>query len=191
VREANLVSDALPNPTRLEIGTVSIIAIQRGDRMGLRIRDSEAPARREFSWLHYFPYDPDWRLEGRFVRFEQPRKLRVPDVTGAFQEFESPGQVVFRAGGTERRLTVAIEPDVPDFFIMFHDETAGQSTYPAGRFLYVQQPADGERVTIDFNRAYTPPCGFTRFATCPLPPKENWLPIPIRAGELAPPNAHH
>lgn len=191
VQQTNLVTDAFPNPTRLELGSFSMIAIQRGERLGIRVRDAESAARREFKGLRYFPYDPRWRLEGRFVPSKQRRTLRVPDVTGAFQEFACPGEVVFTQDGIERRLSVAIEPDVPDFFIMFHDETAGLSTYPAGRFLYVTPPTSGDRVIIDFNRAYTPPCGFTRFATCPLPPQENWLPIAIRAGELPPADAHH
>ena len=84
---------------------------------------------------------------------------------------------------------VALEPDVLEFFVMFHDETAGESTYPAGRFLYVEKPGAGDRVIIDFNRAYTPPCGFTEFATCPLPPRQNWLPFAIKAGERAPTGA--
>ncbi len=190
VERVNLVTDASTNATRLQIGSVSIVVIQRGDRIGLRVRDSESAARRHFKGLRYFAYDRNWRLEGRFSPFREVRKLHVPDVTGSFQDFTSPGEIIFDAGGAERRLAVAVEPETPDFFVMFHDETAGDTTYPAGRFLYVEKPTNGDRVIIDFNRAYTPPCGFTEFATCPLPPRQNWLPFPIKAGELAPADIH-
>ena len=190
VQSVQLVTDASKNPTRLQIGTVNITVIERGERIGLRVRDAESAARRDFKEMRYLPYDPASRLEGRFSPFREPRKLHVPDVTGSFQDFSSPGEIVFSAHGSERRLAVAIEPDIPEFFVMFHDETAGDSTYPAGRFLYVEKPVSGDRVLIDFNRAYTPPCGFTEFATCPLPPRQNWLPFRIKAGELAPPNIH-
>ncbi len=188
IHSIQLTNDSTLHPTRLEIGQISIIAIQRGERLGLRIRNSQAKTRREFKGISLFPYDPKWRLAGRFVPYPEPRKMRVPDVTGSLQEFPSPGEIVFRVNGTEARLAVALEPDEPDFFILFHDQTAGSSTYPSGRFLYVSPPPAGDdRVTIDFNRAYTPPCGFTPFATCPIPPKQNWLPFPIEAGERKPP----
>ena len=186
VSRIELKTDAQPDPTRLQIGAVSIVAIQRGDRLGLRVRDPESAVRREFKGLHWFPYNPTWRLEGRFVPFAASEKLRVPDVTGAIQEFDCPGVIVFSAQGAEHRLVVAEETGESDFFVMFHDQTSGVTTYPAGRFLSVSKPVAAGRVVIDFNRAYTPPCGFTAFATCPIPPKQNWLKLAIKAGELTP-----
>lgn len=186
VSRIELKTDDQPDPTKLQIGVVSIVAIQRGDRLGLRVRDPEAAARREFKGLQWFPYNPTWRLKGRFVPFAVPKKLRVPDVTGATQEFVSPGVITFSAQGSEHRLTVAEEPGEADYFVMFHDETSGVSTYPAGRFLEVSKPDAAGQVTIDFNRAYTPPCGFTAFATCPIPPPQNWLKLAVKAGELKP-----
>ena len=189
VNRVELTTDAEPNPTRLQMGSASIVAIQRGDRVGLRVRDPESVARREFKGLHWFPYNPAWRLEGRFEPFVTPEKLRVPDVTGAIQEFNCPGVIVFSAQGSEHRLWVAEEAGDSEFFVMFRDETSGQSTYPAGRFISVSKPDAAGNVIIDFNRAYTPPCGFTAFATCPIPPKQNRLTLAIKAGELNP--AHH
>jgi len=186
VSRMELKTDAQPVPTRLQIGTVSMVTIQRGDRLGLRVRDPESAARREFKGLRWFPYDPAWRLAGQFVPFVVPEKLRVPDVTGATQEFDCPGGIVFLAQGSEQRLLVVEEPGESEFFVMFKDQTSGVSTYPAGRFLYVSKPDAAGRVIIDFNRAYTPPCGFTVFATCPLPPRPNWLPLSVKAGELRP-----
>jgi len=190
IQQVDIVTDTSTNPTRLKIGSISIVVIQRGERIGLRVRDSESPARRNFKGLPYFPYDPAWRLEGRFSAYPETQRLRVPDITGSFQNFPSPGEIIFNAGGSEWRLAVAIESDLPDYFVMFHDDTANDKTYPAGRFLYVEKPLSGDRVVIDFNRAYTPPCGFTEFATCPLPPRQNWLPFPIKAGELEPASIH-
>jgi uncharacterized protein (DUF1684 family) len=186
VTRVELTTDAQPDPTQLQIGLVSIVAVQRGDRLGLRVRDPDSSARREFKGLRWFPYNPTWRLEGKFLPFTSPEKLRVPDVIGATQEFDSPGVIVFSAQGGEHQLAVAQEPGDSDFFVMFRDETSGKSTYPAGRFLYVSKADAGENVVIDFNRAYTPPCGFTAFATCPLPPQQNWLQLAVKAGELNP-----
>jgi uncharacterized protein (DUF1684 family) len=191
IGRVDLQSDSVTNPTKLQLGAVTIIAIERGDRMGLRVRDPNSAARRNFKGLRCFPYDPAWRLEGKFVPFPDSRKLRVPDVTGAVQEFVSPGALVFTVQGAEYRLDVADEPGEEDFFVLFHDQSAGDTTYGSGRFLYVARPGPDGRVVIDFNRAYTPPCGFTDFATCPLPPRQNWLPFPVRAGELKPAGSHH
>jgi uncharacterized protein (DUF1684 family) len=186
VHELELVTDAEEKPTRLESGTASVIVIQRADRLGLRVRDTRAPARRAFRGLQSFPYDPSWRISGRFEPFAEPRTLRVPNVVGLTEEFASPGALVFEVAGQTHRLDVAVERGQTDYFVMFRDRTAGETTYGAGRFLHVKPPGPDATVTIDFNLAYTPPCGFTRFATCPLPPRQNRLPFAIRAGELKP-----
>jgi uncharacterized protein len=186
VQSAELQSDTHGAPTKLIIGTLSFVIIERGERIALRVRDPEAPARLEFRGLDYFPYDPAWRIVGRFERFAMPRTLRVQDVVGGTQEYPSPGAIIFPHGTVEHHLDVVEEPGEDEYFVIFHDRTAGKTTYEAGRFLYVAKPGADGRVTIDFNRAYTPPCGFTPFATCPLPPRQNWLPLSIRAGELKP-----
>lgn len=187
-----LLSDETTNrPTRLEIGQVSIIVIQRGERTGLRVRDVQSETRQHFKGIHWYPYNPAWRLEGQFVAYPAPKKLRVADVTGGVQEFVSPGELVFNFGGAEYRLAAADEPDTTEFFVLFKDQTAGKSTYQAGRFLQVERPTQDNRVLIDFNRAYTPPCGYTAFATCPLPPRQNWLPLSVHAGELKPEGHPH
>jgi hypothetical protein len=179
-------NDTEPVPTRLQIGNLTIVVIARGERLGLRVRDPEAPARVHFKGLTCFPYDPEWRVEGRLERFAEPKTLRVPDITGETQEFKSPGELVFTREHKEFRLQIAEEPGVSQYFIMFRDLTSGQRTYPSGRFLYVERADPAGHVVIDFNRAYTPPCGFTAFATCPLPPRQNWLPFAVQAGELKP-----
>ncbi|MDB6040061.1 MAG: hypothetical protein JWM99_3902 [Verrucomicrobiales bacterium] len=190
VSTLDLESDALLAPTKLQLGTLTIIVIERGERIGLRVRDPEAPARVNFQRLQYFPYDPAWRIEGRFEKASSGRKLFVQDVTGGTQEYVVPGWIVFTYNGSEQRLEVVEEPGEEDYFVIFRDQTAGKSTYPAGRFFYVAKPDATGRVVIDFNRAYNPPCAFTPYATCPLPPRQNWLPFAVEAGERVPPGHH-
>ena len=187
VRTVALLSDRDQPATVLRLGRLSFSVIERGERLGLRVRDPDAPARRQFRGLGYFAYDPAWRIQGRFEPFPAPRTLRVQDVTGGTQELISPGAVLFPLAGKEHRLDVVEESGEEDYFVIFRDRTAGDSTYAAGRFLYVAKPAPNTgSVWIDFNRAYTPPCGFTPFATCPLPPRQNWLPVAVPAGERKP-----
>lgn len=190
VHELEMKTDASNQPTTMMIGPLSFIIIERGDRFGVRARDPESPSRHHFAGLRYFDYDPSWKIQGRFEAFPSPRIMRVPEASGGMQEFVSPGAVVFSRAGKEYRLAVAEEEGEQDYFVIFTDLTVGKSTYDAGRFLYVAKPDAAGRVTIDFNRAYTPPCGFTPFATCPRPPPENHLPFEIKAGELAPLGTH-
>jgi len=190
VHEVDMKTDATDHPTRMMIGSLSFVIIERGDRLGVRARDPESPSRLHFGGLRYFPYDPSWKIHGRFEAFPSPRAMRVPEASGGTQEFISPGALVFSHAENEYRLDVAEEQGENDYFVIFTDLTAGQSTYAAGRFLYVAKPDASGRITIDFNRAYTPPCGFTPYATCPRPPQQNHLPFEIKAGELAPPEKH-
>jgi uncharacterized protein (DUF1684 family) len=183
---AQLISDASNSPTRLEVGALTFIVIERGERIGVRVRDPNAPARKEFKGIKCFPYNERWRLAGRFEAFPSSKTMRVDDVTGATQELVSPGVVVFNYGGKEYRLQAVEEAGEKDLFIILRDQTAGDTTYASGRFLYVPRPEPDGRIVIDFNRTYTPPCAFTRFATCPLPPPQNWLPFALQAGELKP-----
>ena len=121
----------------------------------------------------------DYRITARFHPFAEPRKLTVPSVIGDTQEYTSPGYVEFTLDGKKCRLEPASEDD--ELWFIFKDTTAGKSTYPAGRFLYSGLPKYGQ-VVIDFNLAYNPPCAYTPYATCPLPPKQNRLDVAIQAG---------
>ncbi|MBL0313799.1 MAG: DUF1684 domain-containing protein [Holophagaceae bacterium] len=104
-------------------------------------------------------------------------------VLGTTETMQAPGYVKFKLRGKELTLEPVIEdPADPQLFFIFRDKTSGKGTYPAGRFLYAAMPKEG-KVTLDFNRAYNPPCVFTPFATCPLPPQQNRLPIAVKAGE--------
>lgn len=169
-------------PTVVQAGTVSFVVIERGEKIGLRVRDSESVRRRNFVGLDYFPIDPTWRIEAEWVPFDPPREIPITNVLGQTTPGKVPGKAVFTRGGrTFELLPIAESANEPLFFII-SDATSGEETYEAARFIYADPPQDG-KVVLDFNRAYNPPCAFTPFATCPFPPKENRLPIRVEAGE--------
>ncbi len=177
-----LAADTSGDPTRLSIGTLTFYLIEREGRLGIRAKDSAAPARTDFRGLDYFPVDPVWRVVAELVPYEPAKSIPILNVLGMQAEMTSPGALVFELEGEEYRLDPVLEEGSTDWFVMLHDETAGRETYGAGRYLYVTPPRDGHTV-IDFNKAYNPPCAFSTFATCPLPPQQNRLPLRITAGE--------
>lgn len=168
-------------PTVVELGTLSFHVIERGERIGLRVKDAEAPSRTGFAGIDSFPVDPRWRLDARFEPYDPPREIEVEDYSGGTQESTVPGAVVFEVDGTSHRLDAIDAGD--QLFLIFADRTSGESTYGGGRYLYADAPGADGRVVVDFNKAYNPPCVFTPYATCPLPPPQNRLDLPIEAGE--------
>jgi hypothetical protein len=168
--------------TVLKRGSVSFYVIARGSRLGVRVKDSEANALKSFQGTETFPYDERYRVEARFEAYSPPRAIAVPNVLGTVETQPSPGALVFELEGKTYRLDPVLETGETDLFVIFADSTNGHDTYGGGRFLYAK-PAVGGRTILDFNRAYNPPCVFTPYATCPLPPKENRLPVRIEAGE--------
>jgi hypothetical protein len=174
-------------PDVLALGRLRLFVIERGGRLAIRLRDLDSPRRRRFKGLEHFPIRPEYRVTARFVPHAKPTVIAFPTVVGTVDEMQSPGAAVFTIGGRELRLDAALETrnDTRLFFI-FRDQTAGTETYGAGRFLYTDLPRPrgaGAEVVLDFNKAYTPPCAFTPFAVCPLPPPQNRLPVRIEAGE--------
>jgi uncharacterized protein len=170
----------------LSIGSLTFFVIKRGDRFGVRVKDRESPARREFAGLRWFPIRDDRRVRARFVAHATPTTIPIANVLGNVDSWPSPGYAVFTLDGRECRLTAVLDgADAKELFFVFRDLTTGEETYPGGRFLYADMPVDGE-VVLDFNKAHSPPCAFTPFATCPVPPKENHLGVRIDAGELNP-----
>jgi uncharacterized protein len=173
-------------PDVLAIGPVSMYVIERGGRHALRVKDAESARRRSFRGLEWYPVRETYRVEARFTPYDPPKKVPIANVIGTVEPMPSPGYVTFQMGGRELRLDPVLEePDAKELFFIFRDTTAGKDTYPAGRFLYSEMPKDG-RVVLDFNKAYSPPCAFTSFATCPLPPRQNRLGVRIEAGEKKP-----
>jgi uncharacterized protein (DUF1684 family) len=178
---ALLDDSAEDGPTIVSLGGIRFQLIRRGDRFALRVKDANAETRAKFTGLEYFPIDPKWRIEARLEAYHPPKNIPITDVTGMTSDNVTPWALVFEAGGREYRLDPIIEGD--RFFVIFKDETSRDTTYEAGRYLYADRPKAGDRVVLDFNKAYNPPCVFTPFATCPLPPPQNRLPLRIEAGE--------
>ena len=186
-----LTPDSAGEPLLLNCGSLEFYVIERGGKLGLRVRDLASRARREFRGLDYFAFDPDWVIDARFEPYAPARHVPIVNVLGMELDMLSPGALVFERDGHEWRLDALLEdPDADTLFVMFADGTSNRETYGAGRFLYVPLPVAGH-VTVDFNRAYSPPCAFTAFATCPLPPDQNRIALRVVAGELKYPGADH
>jgi uncharacterized protein len=183
VVEKDLRDDMSDNTDAMNIGDLTFYVIKRDDRVGIRVKDKNSPVRTSFKGIDYFPADPKWRVTATFVPYDTPKKVAVPTVLGTTDMMDAPGLVTFTIDGRALSLQPVVEdPKEPTLFFIFKDGTSAKETYGAGRFLYADMPKDG-RVVLDFNQAYNPPCAFTPYATCPLPPKENWLPIRVEAGE--------
>jgi uncharacterized protein (DUF1684 family) len=182
-------SDRDERPTRIDFddGKGQLTLIQRGDRRALRVRHADADARVHFAGLEYWPTDPDRRITARFVPNEADKTIPIVDIVGITTEQPNAGAVEFEKGGKSYRLEAIGEPG-RELFIVFADRTSGHGSYPAGRFIDAGAPDAQGNVVLDFNRAYNPPCAFTPFATCPLPPPENRLDLLVTAGEK---NYHH
>lgn len=183
IEARTLKSDAQSEPDVIALGDrLTMLVIQRGERFGIRLKDTRSRYREQFAGLAWFPIRESYRIVGRFVPYDPPRSVQVVDVTGNIQSETCPGKVIFELGGEE----VSLEPvqSSDQLFFVFSDETSGKKTYGSGRFLYADPPEDG-RVVLDFNKAYNPPCAFTPYSTCPLPTKANRLTVPVEAGELS------
>ncbi|MBC7926871.1 MAG: DUF1684 domain-containing protein [Bryobacteraceae bacterium] len=178
VREYDLKTDKSGHADILEIGRLRLHVIERGSKLGVRMKDPQSKARTQFTGLRWFPVKENLKIRARFV--PEPKKMLFDAQAGDKQEYTSPGYVEWQYEGRSLRLT-PVEEDGKLFFVL-RDRTSGKSTYGAARFLYADMP-EGGYVTVDFNKAYNPPCVFTPFATCPLPPPENRLQVPIEAGE--------
>ena len=175
-------------PTTVTFGTANFYVMQRGDSLFLRVKDSAAERRKNFAGIDYFPIDPSWRIEAEWVKFDPPHQVAITNMIGQTSPASVPGKAVFTREGRTYELLPIDEGDGELFFV-FTDLTAGEDTYEASRFLYAEPPKDG-KVILDFNRAQNPPCAFTPFATCPLPPMENRLPLRLTAGEKKYRGAH-
>jgi len=185
-----LKSDADESPTELVAGSLHFMLIERTGHLGIRVRDSVSPNRLKFKGLQYYPTRADWDIQARFEPYVPAHRIPIVNILGMTEEMTSPGAIVFERGGQTWRLDAILEaPGDRELFVMFSDATSGKETYGAGRFLYVGLP-NADRIEVDFNEAFNPPCAFTNFATCPLPPQQNRLALAIDAGELKYERAH-
>jgi len=175
-----LRSDSSGSPDVVTLGDLSFYVLRRGDRFGIRLKDKNSRLRKEFTGIRYYPPNEVYRVVARFV--PEPKKVPIPNILGQTEEMPSPGYVEFELAGRHLRLT-PVQETPNELFFIFRDLTSGRETYGSGRFLDTPLPQNG-RVVLDFNKAYNPPCAFTPYATCPLPPRENRLQVRIPAGEL-------
>ena len=183
VTEREMASDHESSPDILRVRDLRLYVIQRGERIGIRVKDPDSPVLRDFHGLDHFPIDSSYRMRLPLQRYETMREISVPSVLGTSEPWLAPGYVEFERDGRQWQLIpVVYEADDRDLFFIFGDLTNGVETYGAGRFLYGELGED-DMVALDFNRSYNPPCVFTPFATCPLPPPENRLTLRIEAGE--------
>jgi uncharacterized protein (DUF1684 family) len=170
---------------QIQIGPVLFYVIDRDGRMAVRVKDANSPTLKEFKGTQFFPINPAFRFEAKFT--PAPEKIAIPDILGQTRMQDSPGIVEFQYEGHTYKLRPVYEDKT--LFFVFKDLTSRKETYQPGRMVNTPLPQGG-KVVLDFNKAYNPPCAFTPYATCPLPPKENVLPIRIEAGELRYTGAH-
>jgi len=183
VTTITMTPDTAGEPTQLASGSLRFFVIERTGKLGIRVRDVDHPARTHFQGLEYFPASKDWIVDARFEPYPANKRIPIVNILGMTDQMVAPGAIVFTKNGREYRLDTILEaPDDQELFVMFADQTSARETYGAGRFMYIPMPKDG-RVTVDFNRAYNPPCAFNEFATCPLPPPQNRLQLRVDAGE--------
>lgn len=182
VRE--LQTDINGRPTVIEHENLSFFVVDRDGQLAVRLRDRNWAAHTPFAGLDFFDFDPAWRIEADWQPIEPPLLLEVPNVSGDLKQVAVAHRAVFTVAGQTVGLLPMAESESEVFFV-FRDRTSGRETYGAGRFLKAK-PAVDRKITLDFNFAYNPPCAFTPFATCPLPPPENWLGFEIQVGEKKP-----
>jgi uncharacterized protein (DUF1684 family) len=183
VIELELAADITSNPSILESGPLSFYVIDRVGNLGLRVRDSDHPLRTNFKGLEYFPEHKGWISDARFEPYLPAHQISITNILGMRETMVSPGALIITYQGQEYSLdTILEDPTASELFIMFADGTTGGETYGGGRYLYVARPK-ANTVRVNFNLAYNPPCAFNEFATCPLPPSQNYLPFRLEAGE--------
>jgi len=173
--------DSVKNAT-LTHGDLQWFVIMRDDQVGIRLRDLKSKSISDFTGIERYEVDPAWRVKATFEVSTTPKQIDITNVLGQTTSQLSPGTLVFELKGEEYRLD-ALEGGKDELFIIFGDPTNEDETYPSGRYLYVKIPDKEGHTYLDFNKSYNPPCAFTPFATCPLPPAQNVLPIAIKSGE--------
>jgi len=191
VTQMELAMDISGDPTVLEYGSLIWYVIQRDDKFGIRLKDKQHPNLLSFKGIARFPIDPKWRIKAKLEPYDSAKTIHIPNVLGQVEESPCPGALVFEIEGKTYRLDPIDVKSTKRYWLIFADETNGEETYGAGRFLYCDAVDETGYTYIDFNESYNPPCIFSPYATCPLPPKQNRLALPVTAGEKTWEGAHH
>ncbi len=191
-RQQVLHADDEPQPTRLSAGSLVFFVIHRGDpqtgRYILRIKDTQAPTRTQFQHLNWYQPDPAYRVRAKWTPYVPPKTISIASIIGTEDKSPVPGVAEFSIAGKNYRLEPIIEePGDTELFFILRDSTSPRTSYGAGRFLYAAFPDHGldqpGELWLDFNRIQNPPCAYTPYATCPLPPRQNWLSVALPVGE--------
>jgi len=180
-----LKSDREGSPDKVRLGSLTMEVMERSGGVFVRARDPETPTRRDFPGIAHFPVDPKWRVVAHLDRYEPPKAIDLAYESGDAERYSSPGAAVFQVNGVTYRVDPVLDGNGKRLYLVFWDETARDTTYGAGRFLYAPLPV-GDRVLLDFNQAFSPPCAFTPYALCPLAPPQNRLALRVEAGEKSP-----
>ncbi len=176
-----IYADNVADFTLMKTGRYSWYIIKRGTKFGIRLIDNENPIAKNFTKVPAFPINEDWVIEATWNKFKTPKEIEIPTVIGIAEKDTAYGEIVFALGGKEYHFIASGKG--PEFSIIFSDGTNGEETYGAGRFVTAKMDTTSGVVIIDFNKAYNPPCAFTKYATCPLPLPENMIETRITAGE--------
>ena len=164
----------------IEYGSYRWFVIKRGSDLGIRLKDYDHPLLQEEISIHRYPVNSKWRFEAEFVAYDAPRTMTLQNITGQQVEYSVPGKLVFNIEGVSYSIDPIMEGE--EYFLIFSDETSGIATYGSGRYMYADRLEEG-RLVVDFNKSYNPPCAFTDYATCLIPPPENRIQLAIEAGE--------
>jgi len=181
VKEMVMIGDGRKDMTVFQYGPIKWNLIVRDTLYGIRFRDLESPYVKSFKGIERFPVNEDWRITAEYKKNNPPKIIAIPNVLGQIEKETSPGAIVFKKDGQTYSLETIDAGD--KLWLILADETSGKETYGGGRFLYIDKPDSTGKTIVDFNKAYNPPCVLTKYATCPLPPKENYLKLRITAGE--------
>jgi uncharacterized protein (DUF1684 family) len=180
--EAIIYEEGQKGQQVVTFGSLQWVIIKRDDKIGVRLRDLKSPLVNSFRGVERFAVDSAWRIPAVLQTQSQPANIYITNILGQTSAQKSPGKLVFTVDNQQYTLDALEEGD--ELFIVFGDATSGKTTYPSGRFVYAKKPGPDGATVIDFNKAYNPPCAFTNYATCPLPPKQNILPFAVTAGEM-------
>ena len=182
---SEIKTDAEGAPDLLTAGRITFYVIDRDGRLAVRVKDPLNEARADFNGIEYFPIDASYRVNALFEPYDEPREVAIPTVVGQDTTMLATGVLRFTVRGEEMTLEPYVgSPEDEEVFLLFRDATSGTTTYGAGRFLTADAPDDDGVTVLDFNLSYNPPCAYTPYATCPLPPPQDILTVPIEAGEM-------
>jgi len=175
------------NP-RITYGTLNFYVIRRADRFAVRLKDAHSPSLAEFHGLDWYEPDPAYKVTAKWVPYHPAKKVSLVTLVGTSYDQPVPGYAEFTLQGKSYRLEPVLEdPQSGKLFFILKDPTSADATYPACRFLYTPWPSNGVdregELALDFNHLENPPCAYTPYATCPLPPAGNRLPVPLPVGE--------